>query len=87
MALFHRIIQMYMSLLLSIQCNYSETIFDAAGTLEIVISHIISSHFRLPINVNVNPLTTNVPYHIEASQFICNANHLTGFYMMRNIGR
>ena len=35
----------------------------------------------------VNPLTTNVPHHIETSQLICTANHLTGFYMMGNIGR
>ena len=35
----------------------------------------------------INPLTTNVPYHIETSQLIRNANQLTGLYMMRNIGR
>ena len=35
----------------------------------------------------INPLTTNVPYHIETSQLICIANQLTGFYMMGNIGR
>ena len=35
----------------------------------------------------VNPLTTNVPLHIETSQLICNANQLTGFYMKRDIGR
>ena len=29
-----------------------------------------------------NPLTTNVPHHIETSQLICNANQLTGFYMI-----
>ena len=31
----------------------------------------------------VNPLTTNVPYHIETSQLICIciANELTGFYI------
>ena len=34
-----------------------------------------------------NPLTTNVPYHIETSQLIINANQLTGFYIMGNIGR
>ena len=77
---------MYMSLSLSVQCKYSKTIFDAAGTLEIVISHKISSHFRLSIDVNVNPLATNVPHHIETSQLICNTNQLTGFNMMGNIG-
>ena len=34
----------------------------------------------------LNPLTTNVPNHIETSQLICIANQLTGFYMMGNIG-
>ena len=34
-----------------------------------------------------NPLTTNVPHHIETSQLICIANQLAGFYMMGNIGR
>ena len=33
----------------------------------------------------VNPLTTNVPHHIETSQLIFNPNQLTGFYMMGNI--
>ena len=33
-----------------------------------------------------NPLMTNVPYHVETSHLICIANHLTGFYMMGNIG-
>ena len=35
----------------------------------------------------LNPLTTNLPHHIETSQLICNANQLTGFYMMGNTGR
>ena len=34
-----------------------------------------------------NPLTTNVPHHIEISQLTCITNQLTGFYMMENIGR
>ena len=29
-----------------------------------------------------NPLTTDVPQHIETSQLICYANQLPGFYMM-----
>ena len=29
----------------------------------------------------VNPLTTNVPYHVETSQLICTANQLTVFFM------
>ena len=39
------------------------------------------------ILADLNPLTTNVPHHIETSQLICNANQLIGFYMMGNIGR
>ena len=34
-----------------------------------------------------NPLTTNVPEHIETSQLICIANQLTGFFIMGDIGR
>ena len=30
------------------------------------------------------PLTTNILYHTDTSQLICNEN---GFYMMENIGR
>ena len=33
-----------------------------------------------------NLLTTNVPHYVETSQLICNANQLTGFYLMGNIG-
>ena len=36
---------------------------------------------------DVNPLTTYIPHHTETSQLIYNANQLTGFYMMKNIGR
>ena len=34
-----------------------------------------------------NPLTTNVPHHVETSQLICNANQLIVFCMIGNIGR
>ena len=34
-----------------------------------------------------NPLTTNGPHHIETIQLIYNANQLTGFYIMGDIGR
>ena len=34
-----------------------------------------------------NPLTTSVLHHTETIQLICNANQLTGFYMMGNIDR
>ena len=30
----------------------------------------------------LNPLTANVPHHVETSQLIYIANQLTGFYMM-----
>ena len=39
------------------------------------------------IELFINPLTTNVPYHIETSQLICTVDELTVFYMMGNIGR
>ena len=32
--------------------------------------------------INLNPLTKNIPHHMETSQYICNTNQLTGFYMM-----
>ena len=35
---------------------------------------------------SVKPLTTNVLHHTETNQLICNANKMTGFYMMENIG-
>ena len=36
-------------------------------------------------NIDLNPLTINVPNHIETSQLICSANQLTGFYIIVNI--
>ena len=39
-------------------------------------------HLRQP---GFSPLMINVPHYIELSQLICNANQLTGFYMMGNI--
>ena len=38
------------------------------------------------ITHSLNPLTTNVPNHVETSQLIGIANHLAGFYIMGNIG-
>ena len=34
-----------------------------------------------------NPLTSNVPYHIETSQLTWKENQLTSFYMIGNTGR
>ena len=42
--------------------------------------------FRTKAVLAFNPLMTNVPHYIETSQLIRIANHLTGFYMMGNIG-
>ena len=39
------------------------------------------------INVPINPLTTNVPHHIETSKLICIPYPLTGLYMMGNNSR
>ena len=56
--------------------------------LEIFLQIGKSSGYRRPItnHILINPLTTNVPHHIETSQLICIENQLTGFYMMGNIG-
>ena len=37
--------------------------------------------------IEMNPLRTSVPHHIETSQLICNANQLPFFCMMGNIDR
>ena len=33
----------------------------------------------------LNPLTTNVAYHMESSQLICNQNQLSGFYIIKKL--
>ena len=40
-----------------------------------------TSFLSFTLRDSPNPLTTNVPYHVDTSQLICNANHLTGFYV------
>ena len=47
----------------------------------------IMSWNSLLSQVLINPFTTSVPHHIKTSQLICNANQLTGLYMMGNFGR
>ena len=37
--------------------------------------------------IPLDPLTTNVPHHIETGQCIYNANQSTSFYMMGSISR
>ena len=49
-------------------------------------SRMFFSFIRDKPELFFNPLTINVPHHIEASQLISNANQLTGFYMMENSG-
>ena len=39
------------------------------------------------MNYPINPLITHAPHYVETSQLTGNANQLTGFYMMGNIGR
>ena len=41
--------------------------------------------FDWVLNASLNPLTTNLPHHIEASELICIANQLAGFCIMGNI--
>ena len=67
------------TLISSQQTNYVKDRFiEESGRL---ISDIIE------IRDWFNPIKTNVVEHIETSQLICNANQLTGFYMMGSIGR
>ena len=43
--------------------------------------------FRVDVCRGLNPLTSNVPHHVETSELICNANQWIGFYMIGNIAR
>ena len=68
-----------------------------------IIEHFISSYCKITVNYNksehkqkrykdiskttFNPLMICVPHRVETSQLIYIANQLTGFYIMRNIGR
>ena len=45
---------------------------------------LMKSFIKSVCLLHFNPLTINVPYRIETSQLILNANQLTGFYMMGN---
>ena len=45
---------------------------------------LMKSFIKAVCLLHFNPLTINVPYRIETSQLILNANQLTGFYMMGN---
>ena len=49
--------------------------------------YLASFYFAFLLRVSFNPSTTNVSYHIEISQLICNANQSTVFYMTGNTGR
>ena len=60
----------------------------------IFISLLIYYLLLLTVNITsyglvsaLNPLTTNVPRHIETSQLICIGNQLTGSCMTENTGR
>ena len=45
----------------------------------------IAVSFLFKLFYHVNQLVTNASHHTETSQLICDANELTGFYMMGNI--
>ena len=62
-----------------------ETIVKNAGKGACLI-HSGNETLSKDRNCLVNPLTTYVPHHIETSQLICSANHLTGFCMTGIIG-
>ena len=44
----------------------------------------IAVSFLFKLFYHVKQLVTNASHHIETSQLICDANELTGFYMMGN---
>ena len=74
------------------KCNSSlfivfEQIFDHCDCLQQNCYSLCRLTFFLKCKYSINPITANVPHHIETSQLIWNANQLTGFYMMENIGR
>ena len=37
--------------------------------------------FATKLLAEINPLTTNVPHHIETSRLICSANQLTDWFL------
>ena len=44
----------------------------------------IAVSFLFKLFYHFNQLVTNASHHTETSQLICDANELTGFYMMGN---
>ena len=50
-------------------------------------SHTAIRQISVMKKLRFNPLTTNVPHHIETSQLICSVNQFNGFYMMGKTGR
>ena len=55
--------------------------------LSFFTEHLRTILLEATISSLIDSLTTSVPYHLETSQLICNANQLTDFYMMDNIRR
>ena len=51
------------------------------GSLDVVKSHPTFHHFEVSLKCPVRPIKRQCCPHIETSQLICTANHLTGFYM------
>ena len=67
--------------------THSKMFKNLLNIRDYVRSFWLQYKFFIFINTNsFNPLTTNVPHHIETSQLICNANQLTGSYMIGNVG-
>ena len=76
----------------SLSCEFmvnKTKIYIHIYTLAHAISFIrICIRWEFPtVSFELNPLTTNIPHHVETSQLICNPNQLTGFYMIGNIRR
>ena len=67
--------------------THSKMFKNLLNIRDYVSSFWLQYKFFIFFNTNsFNPLTTNVPHHIETSQLICNANQLTGSYMIGNVG-
>ena len=89
-----RVPRLCLQSLISFQTLILFYIFQKYIDITLTTNHISCLYFQyirsFVANLRVaslNPLMANGPNHIEASQWICNGNQLTGFYMMGNIGR
>ena len=72
--------------------SQGKALVSACSCYFLALPSLHSSNFfsfggRIACSKTLNPLTANALHRIATSQLICNANQLTGFYIMANIGR